>query len=64
MNPEEQATIMVVDDDPGHRATLQTVIRSWGYALEVTDGHELVFEYEMVGCCPSFSARAFLPKDT
>ena len=37
MNPNVQATIMVVDDDPGHRTTLQTIIRSWGYAVEVTD---------------------------
>ncbi len=37
MNENVQATIMVVDDDPGHRTALQTIIRSWGYAVEVTD---------------------------
>jgi two-component system response regulator HydG len=37
MNPDEQATILVVDDDPGHRTTLETIIRSWGYRVEVAD---------------------------
>jgi two-component system response regulator HydG len=37
MNQDERATILVVDDDPGHLTTLQTIIRSWGYIVEVTD---------------------------
>jgi two-component system response regulator HydG len=37
MNPDEQATILVVDDDPGHRTTLETIIRSWGFRVEVAD---------------------------
>jgi two-component system response regulator HydG len=37
MKENVQATIMVVDDDPAHRTTLQTIIRSWGYFVEVAD---------------------------
>ena len=43
MNPDEQATILVVDDDPGHRTTLETIIKSWGYRVEVAnDGSKAV----------------------
>jgi len=37
MNPAEQATILVVDDDPGHLTTLQAIIKSWGYKVEAAD---------------------------
>ena len=37
MNQDERATILVVDDDPGHLTTLQTIIKSWGYFVEVVD---------------------------
>ncbi len=30
-------TILVVDDDPAHRAMLRTVLRGWGYAVEEAD---------------------------
>lgn len=37
MNQNGQATILVVDDDPGHLTTLQTIIKSWGYRVEIAD---------------------------
>ena len=37
MNQDVRATILVVDDDPGHLTTLQTIIKSWGYFVEVAD---------------------------
>jgi two-component system response regulator HydG len=36
MNPEK-ATVLIVDDDSGHLAALQTIMKSWGYAVEGTD---------------------------
>jgi two-component system response regulator HydG len=36
MNPNEGGTILVVDDDAGHRTALKTIIRSWGYQVEET----------------------------
>ena len=37
MNAERQTRILIVDDDPGHLATLKTIIRSWGYAVQTAD---------------------------
>jgi len=37
MNQDKRATILVVDDDSGHLTTLQTIIKSWGYRVEVAD---------------------------
>lgn len=35
--------LLIVDDDPGHLATLKTISRSWGYeAATATDGSEAV----------------------
>jgi len=43
MNQNERATILVVDDDPGHLTTLKTIIKSWGYLIEVAeDGFKAV----------------------
>ena len=43
MTPEKNATILVVDDDEGHRKTLYTVIKSWGYNVKTAeDGSEAV----------------------
>jgi two-component system response regulator HydG len=36
MNPEK-ATVLIADDDAGHLAALQTIMRSWGYRVEGTD---------------------------
>jgi len=36
MNPEK-ATVLIADDDTGHLAALQTIMRSWGYRVEGTD---------------------------
>jgi two-component system response regulator HydG len=33
----EKPMVLVVDDDSGHLAALQTIIKSWGYAVEGTD---------------------------
>ncbi len=37
INPDKKTTVLVVDDDAGHRATLKTIINSWGYHAEGTD---------------------------
>ncbi|MBI9077843.1 MAG: sigma-54-dependent Fis family transcriptional regulator [Desulfatibacillum sp.] len=37
MKPEKNATILVVDDDEGHRKTLHTVIKSWGYNVKTAE---------------------------
>lgn len=37
MDQTIRTRILVVDDDPGHRATLKTIIRSWGYDVGVDD---------------------------
>ena len=34
---ENQANILVVDDDTGHLTTLKTIIKSWGYDVETAD---------------------------
>jgi two-component system response regulator HydG len=33
----KQANVLIVDDDPGHLATLKTIVRSWGYEVEEAD---------------------------
>jgi two-component system response regulator HydG len=39
-NPPE---ILVVDDDPGHRTTLKTILKTWGYGIsEADDGRTAV----------------------
>jgi len=36
---EKKSTILVVDDDPGHRTMLRTLLSGWGYAVtEADDG--------------------------
>ena len=43
MNSNEQILVLVVDDDSGHQTTLKTIIKSWGYQVEVAnDGSEAV----------------------
>ncbi len=43
MNQSKQVTVLVVDDDPGHQTTLKTIIKSWGYHVEVAnDGTKAV----------------------
>jgi len=37
MNAERLTKILIVDDDPGHLATLKTITRSWGYAVLTAD---------------------------
>lgn len=35
-----ETTILIVDDDAGHRAMLRTVLRGWGYATDEADDGE------------------------
>jgi two-component system, NtrC family, response regulator HydG len=50
MNLPRPTKILIVDDDPGHRATLKTIIGSWGYSVQTADdGTEAV---EMVTSGP------------
>jgi two-component system response regulator HydG len=43
MNMQNPSHILIVDDDPNHLKTLQTIIRSWGYRVFVADdGKEAV----------------------
>jgi two-component system response regulator HydG len=37
MNSNEKIIVLVVDDDSGHQVTLKTIIKSWGYQVEVAD---------------------------
>jgi two-component system response regulator HydG len=37
MSNQRATRLFIVDDDPGHLATLKTIIRSWGYAVETAD---------------------------
>ena len=37
MTPQKLTKILVVDDDPGHLTTLKTIIKSWGYIVEVAN---------------------------
>ncbi|MDY6823932.1 MAG: sigma-54 dependent transcriptional regulator [Thermodesulfobacteriota bacterium] len=40
---KEQNTILVVDDDPGHRSMLSTLMKGWGYVVsEADDGKSAV----------------------
>ncbi|MBW1989965.1 MAG: sigma-54-dependent Fis family transcriptional regulator [Deltaproteobacteria bacterium] len=34
---DKAARVLVVDDDPGHRQTLKTILASWGYAADAAD---------------------------
>ncbi len=36
--------ILIVDDDPGHRSALQTVIGNWGYTVDSADDGETAVE--------------------
>jgi len=40
MNATKSGKILIVDDDPGHRTTLKTITRSWGYAVDTADDGE------------------------
>jgi two-component system, NtrC family, response regulator HydG len=44
MNTNRSNRILIVDDDPGHLATLKTITRSWGYAIETADDGECAVE--------------------
>ncbi len=37
MTAQNPAHILIVDDDPNHLKTLQTIVRSWGYQVSVVD---------------------------
>ncbi|MBS3779129.1 MAG: sigma-54-dependent Fis family transcriptional regulator [Desulfovermiculus sp.] len=47
MTTAEKPKILVVDDDSGHRITLKTVLKSWGYQVsEAEDGQSAVKEVQ------------------
>jgi two-component system, NtrC family, response regulator HydG len=37
MNTPRPAKLLIVEDDPGHLATLKTIARSWGYTVQTAD---------------------------
>ena len=37
MTTQNPAHILIVDDDPNHLKTLQTIVRGWGYEVTVVD---------------------------
>jgi two-component system response regulator HydG len=50
MSAQNPPTILVVDDDEGHRITLETIIRSWGYKVVLaSEGNKAV---ELAGNTP------------
>jgi two-component system response regulator HydG len=44
MTANRPIRILIVDDDPGHRTTLKTITRSWGYAVDTADDGETAVE--------------------
>jgi two-component system response regulator HydG len=44
MNTNRSNRILIVDDDPGHLATLKTITRSWGYVVDTADDGEQAVE--------------------
>lgn len=43
MDKQKQINILLVDDDPGHLTTLETIFKSWGYLIKTaTDGDKAV----------------------
>ncbi len=37
MTANKPANLLIVDDDPGHLATLKTITRSWGYSVQTAE---------------------------
>ena len=47
MTASQKPSILVVDDDAGHRITLKTVLKSWGYRIsEAEDGQSAVTQVQ------------------
>ena len=44
MTTNRPTRILIVDDDPGHIATLKTITRSWGYLVETADDGDLALK--------------------
>jgi two-component system, NtrC family, response regulator HydG len=44
MSNSTKAKILIVDDDPGHLMTLETIIRSWGYDILAVKSGETAIE--------------------
>jgi two-component system response regulator HydG len=49
MTVDPKSSILVVDDDPGHRATLETIIKSWGYGVESANDGSLAVQRVKTG---------------
>ena len=44
MNTTPDASLLVVDDDAGHRTMLRTIIKSWGYDVQTADDGGVALE--------------------
>jgi two-component system response regulator HydG len=44
MGADRPTRLLIVDDDPGHLATLKTITRSWGYTTETADDGDVAVE--------------------
>jgi two-component system response regulator HydG len=44
MTPDRPTHLLIVDDDPGHLATLKTITKSWGYTVETADDGDIAEE--------------------
>jgi two-component system response regulator HydG len=44
MSKKRPTRLLIVDDDPGHLATLKTITKSWGYAVETADDGDVAVE--------------------
>ncbi len=44
MSADRPTRLLIVDDDPSHLATLKTITRSWGYAIETADDGDVAVE--------------------
>jgi two-component system response regulator HydG len=44
MTLSKTAKILIVDDDPGHLASVKMIVRSWGYAVETAEDGDVAVE--------------------
>ena len=44
MTSSKTAKILIVDDDPGHLASVKMVVRSWGYAVETAEDGDVAVD--------------------
>jgi two-component system response regulator HydG len=44
MTSSKTAKILIVDDDPGHLASVKMIVRSWGYAVETAEDGDMAVD--------------------